>query len=66
MEVNVDIVFDCPTCNGMGSFTIGDVEDGVDETCPECEGRGTVDYDPDNTDNTDEFIPERDALTPND
>lgn len=55
--------FDCPTCDGMGSFTIGDCEDGVDETCPECDGKGVVDYDPDNTDI---FIPERDALTPND
>jgi DnaJ-class molecular chaperone len=63
MEVDIVNVFDCPTCNGMGSFTIGDVEDGVDELCPECDGKGTVDYDPDNTD---EFIPERDALTPHD
>lgn len=54
---------DCYSCNGMGMFSIGDVEDGVDEICTVCEGSGLLDYE---EGERDEFIPERDALTPND
>jgi DnaJ-class molecular chaperone len=49
----------CSSCHGSGQFDVGDPEEGVTETCPECEGSGlAVDYD--------DFNPKRDAWTPND
>ena len=33
----------CPSCKGAGVFSIGDCEDGVDEACKECEGKGVID-----------------------
>ncbi len=34
----------CNSCGGMGWIDIGDCEDGVIETCPECDGLGEKDY----------------------
>lgn len=53
--------FICEACNGCGSFTIGDCEDGVEEDCDVCCGTGILEQDPDNID---VFVPERDALKP--
>ncbi len=50
---------ECPSCNGSGSFTVGDCEDGVEDECPECQGSGQIEA-------GDIFIPERDAWTAND
>lgn len=38
------IIFDCSSCLGMGYIDIGDCEDGVTDTCPECDGKGIVKY----------------------
>lgn len=62
-EENYQQFFECEVCDGLGGWDIGDCEDGVWEICDICNGTGEVEYDPDNTDR---FIPERDALTPND
>lgn len=32
----------CDGCGGLGWIDIGDCEDGVIDTCPECEGEGVV------------------------
>jgi DnaJ-class molecular chaperone len=53
----------CPSCEGAGTYSVGDVEDGVDEECPECNGAGEI---VNEEENKDTFIPERDAWTPND
>jgi DnaJ-class molecular chaperone len=56
-----DIRPDCDSCGGSGSIDIGDCEDGVTDTCPACDGTGKGPED-----GIDEFVPERDAFTPND
>lgn len=33
----------CPSCDGAGEYPIGNCEDGVWETCRECNGTGTID-----------------------
>ncbi len=58
-----EAVWDCPACGGMGFHIVGDPEDGVDDDCAYCGGSGSIDFDPENTD---QFVPERDALTAND
>lgn len=35
-----DPVVMCPSCQGAGVFDIGDSEDGIWETCPDCNGTG--------------------------
>lgn len=30
----------CTTCAGLGGWSLGDCEDGVWETCDDCEGTG--------------------------
>jgi hypothetical protein len=30
----------CAMCNGTGSFTVGDCEEGIFEVCPDCLGSG--------------------------
>ncbi len=52
----------CPSCEGAGEYSIGDCEDGVTDTCAECEGLGQV-PDPEGIDT---FVPERDAWRIND
>jgi DnaJ-class molecular chaperone len=52
-------MIECPSCNGLGEYDIGDCEDGVTQICPECQGTGLIEP-------GDLFIPERDAWTPND
>jgi len=32
----------CPSCEGLGCIDIGDCEDGVQDVCLECEGKGEV------------------------
>lgn len=32
----------CLSCGGMGYYDIEDCEDGVTETCPECDGIGEI------------------------
>lgn len=32
----------CPSCDGLGYYDIGDCEEGVTETCHECDGIGEV------------------------
>jgi DnaJ-class molecular chaperone len=49
----------CDSCKGSGSIDIGDPEDGVTDVCFVCDGTGKQLQ-------GDEFIPERDAFTPND
>ena len=34
----------CSCCAGMGCIDVGDCEDGVMETCPQCQGTGKEDY----------------------
>ncbi len=56
--------FECPSCCGSGSISVyRDDNEDIYEECPSCDGVGQLDYDPENTDS---FIPERDALTIND
>lgn len=50
---------ECDSCQGVGYYSIGDCEDGVDETCEECGGEGVLE-------DSDVFVPERDAWGPND
>lgn len=49
----------CPSCQGLGYYDVGDVEDGIEEACEECDGNGILE-------DGDVFVPERDAWTPND
>lgn len=35
----------CPSCAGMGTYDIGDCEDGVWGDCPQCEGTGRIQED---------------------
>lgn len=51
---------ECKSCHGTGVIDIGDCENGVQDSCPECGGGGEIDYD------MDVFIPERDAFMPGD
>ena len=34
----------CESCEGAGYTDVGDCEDGVTDTCPECRGTGEVEY----------------------
>lgn len=34
----------CESCKGCGVIDLGDCEDGVWETCPECCGDGVIEY----------------------
>jgi DnaJ-class molecular chaperone len=52
---------DCDSCAGTGNLDIGDCEDGVTDTCPACNGTGKGPEEGIN-----EFVPKRDAFTPND
>lgn len=49
----------CESCQGMGYYDVGDLDDGIVDECPECQGTGFVEE-------GDIFIPKRDAFTPND
>jgi DnaJ-class molecular chaperone len=40
-------LMECPSCKGLGEFTIGDCEDGVYDICPDCEGTGIVENEDD-------------------
>lgn len=52
------MLIECPSCEGLGTFDIGDCEDGITETCSVCDGEGMIEEDIDE----DVFIPERDAF----
>jgi len=58
-------VEDCPDCNGLGGYDASRNCEEYDDwqTCSTCEGSGEV---PVGFEKPDEFIPERDAFTPND
>ena len=47
---------ECPACAGLGVIDIGDCEDGIQDECPRCEGRGEEEAD------VDIFDPKRDAF----
>lgn len=56
---------ECQGCNGMGGYDASTDCEVYDDwqDCPDCEGRGYVNL---GDSEKDIFIPERDALTPND
>jgi len=42
-ETNLETeIYTCESCQGAGSYSVGDCEDGYDETCPECAGTGAI------------------------
>lgn len=55
-------LINCPVCEGYGSIVVGDPEDGVEDTCPECNGECEIE----NPDGYDIFVSERDAWSSND
>jgi DnaJ-class molecular chaperone len=56
---------ECETCRGLGGFDASRNCEEYDDwqTCPDCEGRGEVEY---GYEKPEIFDPKRDAWTPND
>lgn len=36
---------ECPSCDGLGYYDVGDCEDGVTDDCGECNGTGLIKVD---------------------